>query len=95
MNFRRTALLAGLLSVASVGCAIDEKMSEVDPSTTTATVSASPQTTTSSAAPGSSIPVEPAVPEAYDLTAPLVGGGLINLAGYSNDTVVLWFWAPY
>jgi len=34
-------------------------------------------------------------PVAYDWTAPLIGGGSIDLAGYSNSAVVLWFWAPY
>ena len=35
------------------------------------------------------------LPIAYDWSAPLIGGGSIDLAGYSNSAVVLWFWAPY
>lgn len=33
-------------------------------------------------------------PEALQLTAPLVGGGMIDLTQYAGTTVALWFWAP-
>jgi len=33
-------------------------------------------------------------PEALQLTAPLVGGGTIDLTQYAGTTVALWFWAP-
>lgn len=33
-------------------------------------------------------------PEALRLTAPLVGGGTIDLSQYAGTTVALWFWAP-
>ena len=94
MKGRRFVFLAGLLAIAGTSCAIDEQVAEVNQSLTSLTVSTLPSTTPPSAAPDSS-PVEPAVPEAFDWTAPLVGGGLINLAGYSDKAVVLWFWAPY
>jgi hypothetical protein len=94
MSGRHIVFFAGLLAIAGAGCAIDEQGAEVNQSSTSLTVSTLPSTTPPSAAPDSS-PVEPAVPEVFDWTAPLVGGGLINLAGYSDRAVVLWFWAPY
>ena len=42
-------------------------------------------------------PAAPAVPvpEALQFTAPLVGGGEIDLAaGFDNKPTVFWFWAP-
>jgi len=35
------------------------------------------------------------LPISYDWSAPLIGGGSVDLAGYANSAVVLWFWAPY
>ena len=40
-------------------------------------------------------PAPEATPEIYDWSAALVGGGSIDLAGYANTAVVLWFWSPY
>lgn len=37
----------------------------------------------------------PAVPEALDWSAELVGGGRIDLAERGDRPVLLWFWAPY
>jgi hypothetical protein len=37
----------------------------------------------------------PAVPAAFDVRAPLVGGGEIDLAERAGSPLVLWFWAPY
>ena len=37
----------------------------------------------------------PAVPEALDWSADLVGGGRIDLAERGDPPVLLWFWAPY
>ena len=34
-------------------------------------------------------------PEALRFTAPLVGGGTIDLAAYADQPVLFWFWAPY
>ena len=38
---------------------------------------------------------EVAAPDALRFTAPLVGGGEVDLAGYAGQPVLLWFWAPY
>lgn len=51
---------------------------------------AEPETETSE----STVPSVP-VPEALQFTAPLVGGGEIDLAaGFDNKPTVFWFWAP-
>ena len=34
------------------------------------------------------------VPEALQFSAPLIGGGEIDLREYAGRTVALWFWAP-
>jgi hypothetical protein len=34
-------------------------------------------------------------PEAIDWSAPLIGGGSIDMRGFTNRAVMLWFWAPY
>jgi hypothetical protein len=36
-----------------------------------------------------------AVPAALQLTAPLVGGGEIELGALAGRPVLLWFWAPW
>ena len=78
------------------GCAGD--MAEVSnpavelDSTTTA---APPLTTLAAAeAPASSDP-EPSTPEILDWSAPLIGGGTIDMADFAGQQVLLWFWAPY
>lgn len=35
------------------------------------------------------------VPAALQFTAPLVGGGEIELGEYAGRPVLLWFWAPW
>jgi hypothetical protein len=75
-----------------------------DPITTTATpTTATPTTATPTAAPtaapASAATTNPAgalpPPDALRFTAPLVGGGDVDLAGYAGQPVLLWFWAPY
>ncbi|MEC8729633.1 MAG: hypothetical protein VXX66_02355 [Actinomycetota bacterium] len=51
--------------------------------------------TTPDATATSTEPTPEATPEVYDWSASLVGGGSIDLAGYANTAVVLWFWSPY
>ena len=97
MRSPRVIALSGLLAMLSSACAIDEQTTVTDGSTPSIVSTVSPATSpsTSQAATDSSNPEAPSIPAAYDWTAPLVGGGLLNLAGYSNKAVVLWFWAPY
>jgi hypothetical protein len=35
------------------------------------------------------------VPEALRFSAPLIGGGEIDLAGFAGRPVLLWFWSPF
>jgi peroxiredoxin len=35
------------------------------------------------------------VPDALQFTAPLVGGGTLDLASLAGPPVLLWFWAPF
>lgn len=98
MRLRPAIVFAGLITVAGSGCAIDDQTVESGPSTTEENMPATTPTSmlTSPTTSGTeSSESAPPIPEVYDWTAPLVGGGLINLAGYSNKAVVLWFWAPY
>jgi hypothetical protein len=34
-------------------------------------------------------------PEAIRFSAPLIGGGEIDLAGFAGRPVLLWFWSPF
>jgi len=61
--------------------------SETDTEPTPSTTPEAPSTATE--------PTKEATPEIYDWSASLVGGGSIDLAGYANTAVVLWFWSPY
>jgi len=57
---------------------------------------AAPAPTTAPAAAVTTDPAdEAAAPDALRFTAPLVGGGEVDLAGYAGQPVLLWFWAPY
>ena len=98
MRFRPAIVFVGLIAVAGSGCAIDDQTVESGPSTVEENVSATTSTSmlsTPATSGTESSESAPPIPEVYDWTAPLVGGGVINLAGYSNKAVVLWFWAPY
>ncbi len=71
-----------------------------EPDATPATDAPAPAvvtTDTTAAAPadGSSGPGVAAVPAALQLTAPLVGGGEIELGELAGRPVLLWFWAPW
>jgi len=94
MKFRPTIVLAGLVVVFS-GCAVDDQATSPERASTSEAISSSETIATAVTTTTTSASATSSIPEAYDWTAPLVGGGLINLAGYSNKAVVLWFWAPY
>jgi hypothetical protein len=42
-----------------------------------------------------SVAPDPAAPAALQFTAPLVGGGEIDMTTLADRPVLLWFWAPY
>ena len=97
--------------VIAAGCASDTDSAQpVDSSETSeplsiansASASTSPEagadptpSTTPDATATATEPTPEATPEVYDWSASLVGGGSIDLAGYANTSVVLWFWSPY
>ncbi|MGA0036254.1 MAG: hypothetical protein ACO3HT_09015 [Ilumatobacteraceae bacterium] len=75
------------VSTASVGSTVtDEQVTSTSPPP--GSEDDSPETSASNESPES-------LPISYDWSAPLIGGGSVDLAGYSNSAVVLWFWAPY
>lgn len=94
MKFRPSVVLVAVVAVVS-GCAVDDQVAEPALSSTSESTSTSATTATAVTTTTTSTSAASSLPQAYDWTAPLVGGGLINLAGYSNKAVVLWFWAPY
>lgn len=52
---------------------------------------------TAPAQPAATAAGTPAVqaPEALRFTAPLVGGGTLDMASLAGAPVLMWFWAPY
>lgn len=87
---RRTAcvLLALATGVTLTACGQDEAgEAAATPSTARAAVATTATTIAATA--------DPAAPDALRFTAPLVGGGEVDLAGYAGQPVLLWFWAPY
>jgi hypothetical protein len=89
---RLTLPLIAVGMLASCGGADTATTSQGTASTTAAT--SSPAATSSLA--GESPASTPAnVPEALGFTAPLVGGGEIELTTLAGRPVLLWFWAPW
>lgn len=75
-----------------------------DPAAEPAPATAAPSATDATTPPESSTAATPAptdgsvdaaVPEALDFSAPLVGGGTIELGASAGRPVLLWFWAPW
>ena len=102
MKFRVTSANVWVLALLGSACAPNDG-NAVSTASVDTTV-ADEQVASTSPPPGSedeptetSTPNETpeSLPDAYDWSAPLIGGGSIDLAGYSNSAVVLWFWAPY
>lgn len=72
-------------SDAATGDAIaDEPVESTTPPTATA-----PAATTGATEGGAPVPA------ALDFSAPLVGGGEIEMGEYAGRPVLLWFWAPW
>lgn len=88
---RRALTLAAALTLL-VGCADGgaEPSAGTSPTApTTATVAGS-----AAPAPGATDGTLVSVPDALQFSAPLVGGGTLDMAAYAGTTVALWFWAP-
>lgn len=91
---RRTfPVLAATLLVACGGGENSSAPAATAESTTVATTATDAPAAT--AAPEQSA-VDPAtVPAALQFTAPLVGGGEIEMGALAGRPVLLWFWAPW
>lgn len=69
-----------------------------DPAASPATDAPAPAATATTAGtdqPASSDSPAGAVPAALEFSAPLVGGGEIELGALAGRPVLLWFWAPW
>lgn len=92
-----------LLAVAATGllfaaCGDDGTTAATTPAAdTTDTAAGTPDTAASE--PGGTVASTvdtdvPAAPDALQFSAPLVGGGTLDLTQFAGRTVALWFWAP-
>ncbi len=91
--FRRLVplCLAGALVACGGGADPDTRAAQPAP---TAAVEA--PAATSAPTDGTDAPAPTgAVPAALDFSAPLVGGGSIELGASAGRPVLLWFWAPW
>lgn len=87
------------LTSLSVACGADGSTAEADPTSPTASASDS---STAPSEPAASTPgtdggggtAPMAVPAALQFSAPVVGGGSLDLASFAGTTVLFWFWAP-
>jgi hypothetical protein len=75
------------------GGADDEAAPAVAETTATTAVSATQATATPESDAGAGVVGD--VPDALRFTAPLVGGGDIEMAALAGRPVLLWFWAPW
>ncbi len=85
--FRRVAPACLALLLAACGGAADPGTPAAAPDATVAP--------TGSAAPVDADPAAAVVPTALNFSAPLVGGGDIELGALAGRPVLLWFWAPW
>lgn len=85
------------LAALSVSCGADGNSAVADPSEPTAAAAptSSPAGSTASstlASDGTTASI--AAPAALQFSAPVVGGGTLDLASFAGTTVLFWFWAP-
>lgn len=100
---RSTLVVATLITaVAAVSCA--DTSSDLDGAPLTPTSSVDDTTTSTSVTDGSlpewgdtttSTLATGPVPDAINWSAPLIGGGELDMTGFRDRAVMLWFWAPY
>lgn len=83
--------LAGVLVACGGGADTESSATQPAPAVVTEAPAATAAPTGGSDAPA---PVG-AVPAALDFSAPLVGGGTIELGASAGRPVLLWFWAPW
>lgn len=100
LSFVCVAMLiaAGCASGTDSTQLVDSSELSSDSNSASTSPEAGPEPTPSTTPEATATATEPtpeATPEIYDWSASLVGGGSIDLAGYANTAVVLWFWSPY
>jgi hypothetical protein len=82
----------------SVSCGADGNSAESDPTgpTAAAVSTSSPGGSTAPSTPASddTTTASIAAPAALQFSAPVVGGGTLDLSSYAGTTVLFWFWAP-
>jgi hypothetical protein len=83
---RRAAALLAAAALVTSACGGDGATSSPAPT---------PVATAAAATGGAQVTAGAGAPDALRFTAPLVGGGEVDLAGYAAQPVLLWFWAPY
>jgi len=95
--FRRVAPACLALLLAACGGAADPGTPAAAPDATPAPDSTDDTTVapTGSVAPVDAAPAAADVPTALNFSAPLVGGGDIELGALAGRPVLLWFWAPW
>lgn len=93
------AACAGEPAVETAGTVTDPTPAPTAPATTVPGETPAAPTTIPTATdptatdPAPTVPAVP-VPEALQFSAPLVGGGELDLASLAGQRVLLWFWAP-
>jgi hypothetical protein len=103
---RRCLVTVALALIVAVGCAPDSSVGTVPSSDRTTATTAAAGTTLSGVSgegdsgsddrqPSSTAPDAIDVPDGLDWSAPLIGGGSIDMATFTGQQVLLWFWAPY
>ncbi|MEN9644598.1 MAG: hypothetical protein RL238_1267 [Actinomycetota bacterium] len=88
---RRMLLPVALAAVLLTACGDDARTGNAG-----APVGTDATQPSATAAPVSTASPEQAAtaPEALQFSAPLVGGGELDLRSYAGQTVAFWFWAP-
>jgi hypothetical protein len=80
---RRTFVLAVAVALALSACGADPRTGATDSVGSTV----APVVPVGSGDPSTA-------PDALRFSAPVVGGGTLDLATYAGQTVAFWFWAP-
>jgi hypothetical protein len=93
-----TIAAVATLAALSVSCGADGNSAEADPTGPTAaavsTSSPAGSTASSTVASDDTTTASIATPDALQFSAPVVGGGTLDLASFAGTTVLFWFWAP-
>ncbi len=100
MRRRRIVLRCGIAlgaAIAVTACSRGGDGAIAEPAGTPAPadVVTLPVVTDSPTVPETAAPSASDAPDALRFSAPLVGGGRLDLASLADKPVLMWFWAPY